>query len=313
MKYHIVTAISAFLLGLSIGSLALGQKRHPASAGDIRHSMPQQTDSAPNAADSSPDSAASIDNADTTVSNAKEALDGPVDIKLGSMVEPEHLQLMSARWAQQGSMITQLDKRISELEQQLVSLKSGGLTEEDTLSNNELEALPVATPEDRRIALLAAGVTQTIADEIVSRQSELELERLELQDQAMREGWYRTDRYFEDLTGLNSETVDLRAEIGEQAYDEYLYQTGEFNRVQVTSVIQGSAAELSGLQPGDIVETYGNETVYGYSDLRSATANGERDEPVPVLIRRGDTFIETEIPRGPMGVRVEALTVPPSG
>ena len=143
------------------------------------------------------------------------------------------------------------------------------------------------------------------------KQSELELDRLELRDQAIREGWYGTDRYSEELRELNRDAIDLRAEIGERLYDEYLFQTGEFNRVKVTSVIQGSAAEQSGLLPGDIIESYGDEYIYDYSDLRSATADGVRGETVPVLIRRGDHLFEAEIARGPMGVRLEPLNVPP--
>ena len=316
MKYHILTAVTAFLLGLSIGSLALGQKRHSTLAQQIQHSVQQDSVSASIAADGKPDkidSSALRKDANPQAADAEKEDGRPVSIKIRPMAEPEHIQLLTARWANQESILTRLDKRISDLEQQIVTLISERAIEDKVPPEDKVEALTVATPEDRRVALMVAGVMQTTAEEIVSRQSELDLERLELQDQAMREEWYRTDRYYEELRELNRETVDLRAEIGEQAYDEYLYQTGESNCVQVTSVIQGSAAELSGLQPGDIVVSYGDERIYDYSDLRSATANGERGESVPLLIRRGDTVIETEVSRGPMGVRIEALTTPPGG
>ena len=88
-----------------------------------------------------------------------------------------------------------------------------------------------------------------------------DLERLELRDQAIREGWFRSERYFDELQALQGQNVKLRDEIGDQAYDSYLYQVGANNRVTVTSIIPGSAAELAGIQSGDVVEAYEAGTV----------------------------------------------------
>lgn len=45
----------------------------------------------------------------------------------------------------------------------------------------------------------------------------------------------------------------MRAEIGGQAYDRYLFETGDVNRVKISGLILGSTAEQSGLMPGDII------------------------------------------------------------
>ena len=311
MAYHLLTAAVAFLLGLSVGSIAIGQKHESTSAEKTRHSTEQHPVSALAIAPSSAantDSPVSDQDAKSPGPDSGGKGGGPVSIELDPVSESGQIRILTSRWNNLESLVSRLATRVRGLEQELTTLKS----EREADTNTAFEALPLATPEDRRIALEAAGVPQITAEEIVWRQSELELERLELQDRAMREDWYRTNRYYKALRELNRDSIDLRSEIGEQAYDQYLYQTGETNRVNVKSVIQGSVAEQFGLLPGDIIESYGSERIYNYSDLRRATAEGDRDEMVPVLIRRDDIFIEVIMSRGPMGVRIKADTAAPS-
>jgi len=75
----------------------------------------------------------------------------------------------------------------------------------------------VDTPDRRRSALIDAGVPPADAEEIVWRQSELTMEQLELQDRASREGWYRSESYYEEASELGRQALDLRAEVGAQA------------------------------------------------------------------------------------------------
>lgn len=203
--------------------------------------------------------------------------------------------------------------RVDSLERQAVAWRGDRADEQAQETGRSTEVLPVDTPDDRRFALVTAGVPETTAEEIIWRQSEVELEQLELRDKAIREGWFRTDRYYDSVRELDAEGLDLRAEIGEQAYDQYLFQTGESNRVKVTALIQGSAAEQSGLMPGDIIENYDGEPVFSLSDLRNATTRGTRGETVPVTIRRSGNLMEANVSRGPMGVRVEADSISPNG
>jgi hypothetical protein len=230
-----------------------------------------------------------------------------LSVEIESMGLEEQIEVMVARWASLEGRINQLNQRLASLERERLPVDDSPIEDERPAR----ELLPVDTPQNRRTALIAAGVPDLQADEIVWRQSELAMQRLELQDQAIREGWFRSERYYEELRATNGEDLDLRAEIGDESYDRYLYQTGEMNRVRISSVIQGSTGEGAGLQPGDIIETYGSQRILEFSDLRNATTSGARDELVPVTVRRGDTTFDTWMARGPIGVSLEAATAPP--
>ena len=104
----------------------------------------------------------------------------------------------------------------------------------------------------------------------------------------------------------------MRDEIGVDVYDRYLFETGQDNRVLVDSVIPGSAGEGSGMLPGDVIERYGEQPVYDFRDLRTATSDGERGELVPVTVRRGRELVELLLPRGPIGIGLDATRIDPS-
>jgi hypothetical protein len=313
MKHPVFAVTIAFFLGLGIGSIAIGNKaRSPddpqvgSVGGDTSLPMLATLKTNPNGAGPlDPVQGPELPSADALENEA-------VKIELGSMTEREQIQLMFSRLGGVVSTVSRMTQRIDDLENKLTDLKSQRASEQQVKERVE-EALPVGTPEAKRFALVASGVPETVAEEIVWRQSELELDRLELRDRAIREGWYRTDRYAEELKTVNENAIDLRSEVGEAAYDQYLYKTGEVNRIKVTSIIQGSAAEQVGLEPGDIIETYADQTIFSYSDLRGASTEGSRDDVVPITIRRGNEMIQTQIPRGPLGIRLEADSVAPQG
>jgi S1-C subfamily serine protease len=149
------------------------------------------------------------------------------------------------------------------------------------------------------------------AEEIVRRLSDQELARLELRDLAIREGWYRSERYRQELRDIETQTPRLREQIGELAYDRYLFATGRPNRVRVAAVIEGSEAERAGLLPGDVIMTYAEAPMFDGSDVRGATTAGERGEMVPVQVMRGGSLTEAWLPRGPMGVRLDPVRIDP--
>jgi membrane-associated protease RseP (regulator of RpoE activity) len=170
-----------------------------------------------------------------------------------------------------------------------------------------------ATPAEQRDALLRAGVLPDVAEEILWRDSQLSLARLELYDEASRNGWLRSDRYRDELRRINEQRVSIEDEIGIDAYDRYLYETGQPNRVAVESVLPGSAGEESGLLPGDVIQRYGDVKVLDFQDLRAATSAGERDELVSVIVVRGGEPVELLLPRGPIGIGLEATRAEPDG
>lgn len=167
------------------------------------------------------------------------------------------------------------------------------------------------TPEERRSVFLKVGVAEALTDDLIWREAQQALDRLELRDVAAREGWLSGDRYREELQRISENDLDVRAEIGEDLYDRYLFAAGRDNRVEIASIIPGSAAEETGLEPGDRVETYAGVRVFNFGDLRSATTEGERGELVQVRIRRGNDVVDAWVPRGPLGVRLDRAWVDP--
>lgn len=308
MQYGIPLAAVTFLLGFFLG----GQDEH-ATVQD-----PSGEEARPAAAQPAAPSIGMVriiredqtgEEAETTDLPAElpvaEALDGPDD--------SVQVKMLVQRWTELESLVGRLDRRLADLEKDLSTWKSQQAATAADADERAADTLPIDTPDEQRVALMTVGVSETLAADIIQRQSELELERLELRDRAIREGWHRSDRYFEAARELNARDVDLRGEIGEQAYDQYLYQTGQSNRIKVSSVIQSSAADLSGLMPGDIIESYGDQRIYDFSDLRTSTTQGDSGEEVSVLVRRDGYMFETKVPRGPLGVRIEAENVSPEG
>ncbi len=213
------------------------------------------------------------------------------------------LREMTAGWARLQEAIVRLDGRVSDLEKQL----GGGGAAADA----DLPERP-ATAEDRRSVLTDAGVAEDQAADILWRDAQNELDRLELRDLAIREGWFQSDRYRQELARLRREKPDLRAEIGDDAFDRYLFGAGEDNRVRISSVIAGSSAETAGLNPGDLIERYDGNRVFGFTELREATTGGDRGELVPVEIRRADgRRDQIWLPRGPLGVRMDLSRTDP--
>ncbi|MGE5153454.1 MAG: PDZ domain-containing protein [Bdellovibrio bacteriovorus] len=205
-------------------------------------------------------------------------------------------------WRAAEARIADLQSRLARVEQALAERVQAEVSEPPQAPQGS---------EERRDTLVAAGVNPELAEDIVWRESRIELERLNLRDQASREGWLGSDRYRAALDALANEGVSLREEIGDAAWDRFLYLTGEDNRVGVSSVIPGSAAEAAGLQPGDVIESYAGGQPFGFNDLRRATTEGEKGELVAVRIRRGDRVFDAWVPRGPLGIRLDMTRAEP--
>ena len=225
---------------------------------------------------------------------------------------PVGLAVLDSRLVQLRNEIERLSRRVVALEQRQTAAPSGGVaTAASPDGLDEPPPLPVDTPEDRYAALVSVGVEAERADEILERQSRQELARLELRDRATREGWVDSEQYRETAAAMRRGAVSLRSEIGDSSYDLYLYSTGASNRVQIDSVMQGSAAYEYGLQPGDVIESYADRRIFNGRELREATTGGIRGETVPVRIRRGDQIMEAWLPRGPIGITLEPARAAP--
>lgn len=216
--------------------------------------------------------------------------------------------------SQLAGSLAQLTQKIEELESDAfyASALAEGHSQFFTESS---EALPVesetslfarqnsqASSERTVEALLSAGLDVQTANEIQARRDQFQLARLELFDQATREGWVDSDGFNERLSELEEQRVDLREELGDSAYDAYLFESGRNNRVGIASVINGSAAQLAGLQVGDVVISYANERIFNTRELQASTRSGSRGEYVQVSFKRDGQMLSTDLPRGPLGV-----------
>ncbi|UHD16655.1 PDZ domain-containing protein [Thiocapsa bogorovii] len=224
-------------------------------------------------------------------------------IPAGDVVTPQALKSLE-------SQVTDLRSRLASVEQTLNRVLTASSTPAD--ANEESRPAAPRTADERRGALVAAGVDPVLAEDLVLREAQRSLERLSLRDQAIREGWLGTAEYRDELSRINADARSLREEIGEEIYDRYLFATGEDNRVKIDSVIPGSAAEIAGLQPGDLIEAYADERLFDFSELRRKTTEGEYGEQVAVQVRRGGRVVETWIARGPLGVTLNSARVEPA-
>lgn len=213
------------------------------------------------------------------------------------------LRELTAGWVRMQEELVRLQSRVAGLEQRVAASAPS--------ARPDGPDRPV-TPEDRRATMIKAGVAEDLAADILWREGQYELDRLELRDQAMREGWFGSERYREEAARLEADKPDLRSEVGDDAYDRYLFAAGEDNRVRVSVVIPGSPAEAAGLRAGDLIETYDGGRIFTFSGLRDATAEGERGELVPVDVRRADgSRVQAWLPRGPLGVRLDMSRADP--
>ena len=156
--------------------------------------------------------------------------------------------------------------------------------------------------------LQQVGLVESEVRELRDRWDGAQLARLELNDQAAREGWLFKPRHRRQLAWL---AAQLRADLGETGFDRMLFATGQPNRVVVSSVIRGSAAAVAGVQTGDQVFSYGSERVFTPNDVRRGTTSGVKGESVRLVVERNGERHSLVVPRGPLGVRMSGQTAAP--
>jgi len=283
-----------FLAGLTTGALVFSAPPQPAPPAPVAESEPE------------PSAVMSVSTAETEES--AEESDPPAAQPTRPEPSPDLLARvddLAAGWGRMQAGLAELRQRVGQLEQRPAVVANDG--------PEERRAVLARTTEQQRDTLVKAGVAVDVAEDILWRRAQVSLERLYTRDRAAREGWLNTDRYREELRRINEQRVSLRDEVGTDVYDRYLFETGEDNRILVDSVIPGSAGDESGMLPGDVIERYGDEPIFGFRDLRGATTEGEPGELVPVQVRRGGGVVELWLPRGPIGIRLDSTRVEPKG
>ena len=159
--------------------------------------------------------------------------------------------------------------------------------------------------------LASSGFTPQQFEDLRRREEGAQMQQIELNDRAIREGWVNSPRYFEEINRLTSGADSIRRELGDDAYDRYLYASGSSNRIAVGNVIATSPAEQAGFQAGDVIRSYGGERVFSSAQLVNLRSAGNLGKSVVVEIIRDGELMQITMPRGPMGVQTRPDRVDP--
>ncbi len=217
------------------------------------------------------------------------------------------------------SRLDYFDDEISQIKQQLKEIKHALAAVPETAPSSINPVIMTRKPSlsslPRRLYnlenLIKGGIATAIAEDIVRRKNSIELKRLELQDRAKRDNYLNTQRYYDELDDINQQDVNLREELGDERYDEYLYASKQNNRIKIASVMLGSAAEQSGIQKGDIVLSYDNKRMFSWQELKDATTGGQLGEFVSINIYRNGEIYSFTVPRGPLGTQLGTTRLAP--
>ncbi|NNJ95094.1 MAG: PDZ domain-containing protein [Halobacteria archaeon] len=165
-------------------------------------------------------------------------------------------------------------------------------------------AIPAQTFRASIDALIEAGIPAEQAARVQARLDEYDLEKLHMQDRASREGWLNTSRYHMEKRQFENGYRELRAEIGDDAYDRMLYALGRANRVVVRDIMQNSTAEQYGLQANDRIIGYDGQRVFTAKELTALVTRGDTGAPVLVQVQRDEQQLDFYLPHGPIGIRL---------
>ena len=207
----------------------------------------------------------------------------------------------------------QLQQRVQQLEQRVSQLETAATNTEKTTPHaktnpgHETSNTPkdfIRGPGFNSDAMLASGIAPEQVKRIQQVYDDVEMQKLYLRDQAVREGWIGQPRYNEARKELDQRLETLRSELSDTDYSAYLYATGQSNQVIIESTMNTSPAQNAGMQAGDIIIRYNNQPVYSWSDLRSASTQCTAETSVGVEIKRAGTLQHLYIPCGPLGVRI---------
>ncbi len=150
--------------------------------------------------------------------------------------------------------------------------------------------------EERAKLLVEAGFDEATADWILTRESEARMEELRLRYEARRNSEWASYRQIDPLRN------DLRENLGDAGYEQYLVANGRSLHVSVGSVLDSSPAQSAGLRPGDQIVSYGGARVYNMYELTQEITKGAPDERVVGDVWRDGAPMQVILPRGPIGI-----------
>ena len=237
--------------------------------------------------------------------------------------------LLTAKVVDEAAKRQRLEEQVAQLTAQLAALaggsnqaasiaKSPSATDAadqmivDTTGGSGAQGVPTSASSAMERALIAAGIDATVAADMKRHQDDLAMAEIYLRDQATREQWLDTPRFRDELAAIEAQRVSVRDEIGDDAYDRYLFAQGQTNRVRVDDVMLDSVAAQVGLQAGDIVLRYGDDRIFAPEELVNATRSGRAGESTRLEIIRNGARVEVQVPRGPLGLRIATTQLEPT-
>ena len=225
--------------------------------------------------------------------------------------EKEHRLELTEQLHTLGDKIQTFSSMLEKIQQSRLAVEtSKPQSQNENIVTTDHNISPENPEEALELRLIQSGFTPEEIAYSQRIQDQLQLQQLYLRDQAIREGWIDSERYRNERRELSQRTT-LREELGDERYDLYLYATEQFNRLIIDEVMLGSAAENSGIRPGDHILRYDNKRIFSWSEIREATLGGKANEIVTIEIERDKQTYQFAIPRGPLGVRLNMARIEP--
>lgn len=221
----------------------------------------------------------------------------------------QRIRQLEARLAEESAERQRLQDQLAELNARLAAHGSSGpaiITPVEPQTDVPPPAEPVDySKSELERALIAGGLDPNRAADLKRESDNLAMAEMYLRDQATREEWLDTPRFEEELAALAAQRVSIRDELGDDGYDRYLFAMGQTNRVRVDDVMADSPAAQAGLQFGDMILRYGDDRIFAPDELVDHTRQGTPGEMVQLVIVRQGELMTVEVPRGPLGLRVD--------
>jgi len=152
--------------------------------------------------------------------------------------------------------------------------------------------------QDRRLGrLVDGGFSEEEARRVLRQESEAQYKAMQAAWEAQRSG-----EQLDPFRAMGSPQSQLRADLGDNAYERYLEAQGAPTSVQITQVLDGSPGSHAGLQPGDEIVSYNGDRVFNVMELRNLTMQGRPGEDVIVEVNRDGMTMQLSLPRGPVGI-----------
>lgn len=169
--------------------------------------------------------------------------------------------------------------------------------EQEAAMRQRMEEMQKQREERDNERIRAAGLTPERVAGINRRIDELRVAAQQAQFEAQRTG--------QRVENTNIEAA-LRKDLGDSEYEKYLKATGRPTEVRVMEVLATSAAERSGLKPGDEIVSYNGKRVFDSRELNTMTAQTSAGGAVTVEVKRNGQTMQVSVPAGPLGVTAGA-------